>query len=116
MKARYWPCRGVYPVVGVSTSLRGTSASLYGEACGRVHESPGEGPPKGARLGAIPVSDEAEDVVGERGHALEAAVAQDASLKNAEPELDLVDPGGMQRRVYEAKATCVLLVEPGPAS
>src|SRR5271169_5051575 len=105
MKARYWPCRGVCPAVAVSPAgLRGTLASLCGAAGGRVHESPGEGPAEGARLSAIPMPDEAQDVMRERGHALEAAVAQNAALKDAEPDLDLIDPGGMQRRVDEAKA------------
>jgi hypothetical protein len=117
MKARYWPCKGVYPAVAASSaSLRTTSASLCGDASGRVHESPREGPAEGVRLGAIPMADEAEDVPSERGHALEAAVAQDAALKDAEPDLDLVDPRGMQRRVDEAEAISVLLVEPRPAS
>lgn len=60
--------------------------------------------------------DEAEDVPRERGHALEAPVAQNTALKDAEPDLDLVDPGGMQRGVNEAKAMSVLPVESRPAS
>jgi hypothetical protein len=117
MKAKYWPCRGVYPAEAVSAAgLRATLASLCGEARGRVHESSGEGPPKGTRLGTVPVPDEAEDVVSERRHALEAAVAQDTALKDAEPGLDLIDPRGVQRGVDEAEATPVLLVEPRPAS
>src|SRR5579864_1855477 len=116
MKARYWPCRGVNPAVTVSgAGLRDTWASLCGETRGRVHESPSEGPAERARLGTIPMSDEAQDVLRERGHALEAAVAQKTSLKDAEPDLDLIDPGGMQRRVDEAKAISVLPVESRPA-
>src|SRR5579864_17764 len=116
MKARYWPCRGVnLAVIVPPAGLRDTLASLGGEARGGVHESPGEGPTEGARLGTIPVSDEAEDVLRERGHALEAAVAQNTALKDAEPDFDLIDPGGMQRRVDEAKAMPVLPVEPRPA-
>src|SRR5579883_1531373 len=117
MKAKYWPCRGVYSAEAVSAAgLRATLASLCGEAHGRVHESSGEGPPKGTRLGTVPVADEAEDVMSERRQALEAAVAQDTALKDAEPDLDLVDPGGMQRGVDEAEATSVVLVEPRPPS
>jgi hypothetical protein len=97
-------------VVGFLAVLRDdTPASLCGEAHGRVHEAAGEGPAKGAGLDAVPVPDEAEHLMREGGHALEAAVAQDAALKNAEPDLDLIDPGGMQRRVDEAKAATVLL-------
>src|SRR6516225_4374321 len=116
MKARYWPCRGVYLAVAVSPArLRATLASLCGEAHGRVHESPSEGPAEGTRLGTIPMPDEAHDVVRERGNALEAAIAQNTALKDAEPDLDLIDPRGMQRRVDEAKAMSVFLVEPRPA-
>jgi len=117
MKAKYWPCNGVYRAVAVSSaSLRDTSASLCGKASGRVHESPSKGPAKGARLDTIPMADEAEDFLSERCHALEAAVAQDTALKDAEPDLDLIDPGGMQRRVDKAEAMSMLLVEPRPAS
>jgi hypothetical protein len=59
--------------------------------------------------------DEAEDIMSEGRHALEAAVAQDAPLQDAEPDLDLVDPGSMQRRVDEVEAAAVLLVESCPA-
>ncbi len=89
--------------------------SLCRDASGCVHESAGEGPAKGARLGTIPMPDEAQDVVSEPCHALEAAVAQDAALKDAEPDLDLVDPGSMQRGVDKAEAVPVLPVEPRPA-
>src|SRR5687768_540883 len=107
MKARYWPCRGVYPasVTVAPAGLRGTAASLRDEAHGRVDESAREGPAEGARLGAIPMPDEAEDVMSKRSHALEAAVAQHTTLKDAEPDLDLVNPRRVQRRVDEAKAT-----------
>ena len=116
MNARYWPCKGVYAVEAVSSaSLRATSLSLCGDANGRVHESAGEGPTEGACLGAIPVSDEPEYVSGERWHALEAAVAKDTALKDAEPDLDLVDPGRMQRGVDEAEAMPVFSIEPRPA-
>src|SRR5258708_5084920 len=116
MKANYWPCRGVYLAVGMSpVGFRGTSTSLCGDARWRVQESRCKGPAEGARLGTVPVSDETEDVASEDGHALEAAVAHDTSLKDAEPDLELSDPRGRQRRVDEAKAMSVLLVEPRPA-
>ena len=41
---------------------------------------------EGSRLRTVPVSDEAQDIVSECGHALEAAVSQDASLQDAGPE------------------------------
>jgi len=90
-------------------------ARLRGEACGRVQESPCEGPAEGARFGTVPVSDKTEDIASERGHALEASVAEDATLEDAEPDLDLIDPRGVQRRVDEAEAMPVLPVEPRPA-
>ncbi len=66
---------------------------------GSVDESPGERPGEGTRLGTVPVLDEAENIVSQGSDTLEAAVAEDAALKNAEPDLDLVDPGGVKRRV-----------------
>src|SRR5579864_7026874 len=107
MKAKYWPCRGVYAAVD-GAGWCDTWASLGGEASGSVDESPGEGPAEGARLGTVPVSNEAEHIMSESSHALEAAVAQDAALKNAEPDLDLVDPRGVQRRVDKSEAVPVL--------
>ena len=93
MNARYWPCSGVYPsVVVVPVGLRGTARSLRVDMHGTIDESAGEGPSEGARLGPVPVPDEAEDIVCEGGHAFEAAVAEHTALKNAEPDLDLVDP------------------------
>src|ERR1700690_3255242 len=116
MKARYWPCRGVYPAVTAGAAgLRDTLASLRGGRRASADESPGEGPAEGARLRTVPVSNEAEDIVSESRHALEAAIAQDASLQDAEPDLDLVDPGGVQRGVDKVEAAAVLLVEPRPA-
>lgn len=85
MKAKYWPCRGVQAAVD-GAGLRDTRASLCGEGGGSVDESPGEGPAEGVGLRAVPVSNEAEHVVSEGRHTLETAVAQDAALKDAEPE------------------------------
>src|SRR5579872_4083151 len=115
MKARYWPWRGVPAVPTGPASLCDTSASLCGERSGSVRESPGERPAEGVGLDTVPMSDEAEDIVTEGRHALEAAVTQDAPLQDAEPNLDLVDPGGMQRSVDKVQPVAVLLVEPRPA-
>src|SRR5579872_648154 len=115
MKARYWPWRGVPAVPTGPASLCDTSASLCGERSGSVRESPGERPAEGVGLDTVPMSDEAEDIVTEGRHALEAAVTQDAPLQDAEPNLDLVDPGGMQRSVDKVEPVAVLLVEPRPA-
>src|SRR5579871_6427761 len=116
MKARYWPCSGVYEFdSGAVASLRGTPPSLRGGSSRHIHESPREGPTEGPRFGPIPMADEAEDIPSERWDALEAAVAEDPALEDAEPDLDLVDPRGMQRRVDEAEAMPVLAVEARPA-
>ena len=94
----------------------GHASSLRGEPQGRVDESAGEGPAERASLGAIPMPNEADHVAGQCRDAFEAAVAQDAALQDAEPDLDLIDPGSVQRRVHETKTIAVLLVEPRPAS
>src|SRR6187402_3114485 len=114
MKARYCACRGVLAAFGSAGGLRATRASLGGASRRRVHESPGERPTERTCLRAVPVPDEPDDVLRESRHTVEAAVAQDATLKDAKPDLDLVDPGRMQRRVDEAESTTVFSIEPRP--
>ena len=72
------------------------AANLRGDGRRWVDESPGEGPAKGMRLVPVPVTDETEHVAGDVLETLEAAVAKDAALKNAEPDLDLIDPGSVR--------------------
>ncbi len=77
--------------------------NLRGERRRGVDESSSEGPAKGMCLVSVPVTDETEHVAGDVLEALEVAVAKDAALKNAEPDLDLIDPGSVQRRVDEVE-------------
>lgn len=64
--------QGVNPaVIEPPAGLRDTRASLGSEARGGVHESPGEGPAEGARLGTIQCRTKPRTVLRERGHALE---------------------------------------------
>src|SRR2546426_2694460 len=66
--------------------------------------------------GDIPEADEAEDRTAQLGNAGEAAVLEDAALEDREPDLDLVDPGGVNRSVHEMKAAPVPAVEARPAT
>jgi hypothetical protein len=56
----------------------------------------------------IPMVEEPKQSRFELFQAAEAGVPEDASLEDAEPDLDLIDPGSMDRRVDEVK--------PGPVS
>jgi hypothetical protein len=66
-----------------------------------LNEVAGELPAERMRLVPVPVIDEASDSGFERQRVLEAAVAEDSAVKDGEPNLDLVEPGGVQRRVDE---------------
>jgi hypothetical protein len=74
----------------------------------------GELPAERMRFVAVPVIDEASDCGFELQRVLEAAVAQDSSVKDGEPDLDLVEPGGVQRRVDECEALAVPGIELAP--
>jgi hypothetical protein len=74
------------------------------EAMGSFPESAGKRPAEGVGLITVPMADKANHVFGERRHALETAAAQDAALKDAEPDLDLVDQRGVQWCVDEAES------------
>jgi hypothetical protein len=65
-------------------------------------------------LVSIPVANEANDRGFERLRVVEAAVAQDPALQDGEPDLDLIEPRGVQRRVNEAEAAAVPSVELAP--
>ena len=85
------------------------------EAVASVDEPAREGPAKGMGFARVPMPDEAQYVACERRQVFEAAVAQQAALQDAEPDLDLVDPRSVQGGVHEAEAVLVLLVEARPA-
>lgn len=59
----------------------------------------------------IPVVEEPEESRFELFQAAEAGVPEDAALEDAEPDLDLIDPGSMDRRVDEVKPRPVSSVE-----
>lgn len=63
----------------------------------------------------IPVVDEAAHPAGLDLGRREIAVLEDAALKDREPDLDLVHPGRMLRRVHEVEAATVAPVEARPA-
>lgn len=63
---------------------------------------------------AIPVRDEPQDGLLELARVVEAAETQHAALEDGEPDLDLVEPGGVQGREDELEATVVPRVESAP--
>lgn len=72
-------------------------------------------PAKRMRFVSVPVRDERHDPSGEVGHADKAAMGDDPALEYGEPDLDLVDPRGVDRRVHETKTTTVAFVELEPS-
>jgi putative transposase len=95
-----------------------TSLSRSGDSSGRLATALQgvalEGPLERMSLVGIPVRDEAEDSAIELVEAVEDAIAKYALLHDTEEELDLVDPGGMQRSVVETEAVAVPRIETGP--
>src|SRR5271154_3441645 len=69
------------------------------------------GPPKGVQLPSIPVSYEAEDLLPHGCDGGEVSVSDDATLQDREPDLHLVHPRGVLRRVPEMKASIVATIE-----
>jgi hypothetical protein len=61
-------------------------------------------------LESVPVIHKSEQGGFELFRTAEAAVAQDPPLEEAKPNLDLIDPGGVQRGVDEVKPSPVPLV------
>jgi len=81
-----------------------------------LDEFAGEFPIERVGLETIPVANEGEHLCAQIGDALERAVAQQTALQDREPDLDLVDPGGVQGRVDEAETTAMMAAELGPAA
>ena len=79
-----------------------------------LNEISRELPAKRVCFVAIPVADEPEDGGLDISGTVEAAMPQNAALKDGEPDLDLVDPRRMQRRVHELEAPSVPSVESAP--
>jgi hypothetical protein len=88
-------------------------SSRAGKRC-RTNKLAWEFPIERVSFEAIPVTDECENLVAQLRNAFERAVTEQTALQNREPDFDLVDPGGMQRRMNEAKATPVMMIELAP--
>ena len=73
-----------------------------------------ERPPERARV-TVPRRDEGADCRRELTPPGEGGVPQGCTREEAEPNLDLVHPGCVERRVNEAKASAVAFVERLPA-
>jgi hypothetical protein len=71
---------------------------------------------EGVGLVLVPVVNEAKQSSFELFGGVEHTVAEEALLHNAEEDLDLVDPGGMKRRVDKAESVAVTTIESSPAS
>jgi hypothetical protein len=82
--------------------------------CGAAFEASAEDPAKRVRLVRVPVGDEAVDSADELVEVSEGGVLQHTSREDAEPDLDLIDPRRVQRRVEEAEATAMPEVERVP--
>src|SRR5580658_302482 len=81
---------------------------------GSAFEPASEGPPKGMGFVLVPVANKALDDADEFGGRWEGAVFEDAASQKAEPDLHLVHPRRVQRRVEEAESSSVALVEGVP--
>src|SRR5882724_6667758 len=91
------------------------SASLRGASAAVLLPLAAERPAKRVRLGAVPVRDEPEHAPPQLGLRRERAVLEDTLREDAEPDLDLVHPGGVQRGMDEVESTPMSLVEDAPA-
>lgn len=74
-----------------------------------------EGPVPGVSFKGVPVFDKSEESRFKLFQAPEARVPEDAALKNAKPDLDLVDPGRVDRCVDEVESTAMPVVEGLPS-
>ena len=77
-------------------------------------ESAPESPAKGMGLVRVPLPDKTEETSLEVERTVEVTMSQHPSLKDAEPDFNLVDPRRVDRRVHEVKSMAVAPVEVGP--
>ena len=70
-----------------------------------------EGPPEWMGFHGIPVVDEAEHAIGEVISRGEDPIPEHAPMEDPKPDLDLVDPRGMNRSMDEVEAASVPFVE-----
>ena len=75
-----------------------------------------EGPVEGMGLFSVPVVDVAKRAFDDLGDVGEASVPKYSSLQDGEPELHLVHPGRVLRRVDECEPVPMPFVEGGPSS
>jgi len=73
-----------------------------------------EFPAKRVRFVSVPESNETHDSVFEFASIVEAAIPQNSPLENRKPDLDLIDPGSMYRRINELESTVVPSIESAP--
>src|SRR5882724_12568083 len=79
--------------------------------CGAAFEPSAEDPAERMRLVRGPMSDEAVDGASQLVEGSEGAVLQHTTREDAEPDLNLVDPRRVQRRVEESEAIAMTEVE-----
>ena len=80
-----------------------------------LREVAGERPAERAS-GEIPEADEAEDRHAKCRYPGEASVLENPTMEDGKPDLDLVDPRGVNRGVDEMKAPSMPAIETGPAA
>src|SRR5688572_6601388 len=88
-----------------------STASVSGRLCLMMHEAAAELPVEGMSFVLVPVGHEAVDAVDQGGLAGEVPAAENPTLQDREPDLDLVHPRGVLRGVHEVESTTVLGVE-----
>lgn len=99
------------------TQWRSASASSQ-PLCGAsvsLRESTVERPVERACFESVPMRDERLDDSCELRTRGKTRVSEHSALEDREPELDLIDPRGVNRRVEKFKPTAVALVEPHPS-
>src|SRR5437868_10526406 len=79
--------------------------------CGAAFEASAKDPAERMRLVRVPMRDEAVDSANQLVEVSEGGVLQHTTREDAEPDLDLIDPRRVQRRVEEAKAIAMPEVE-----
>jgi len=65
------------------------------------------------RLALIPLTDERLDRLDAFVRAVKVAIAEDPTKQDAEPKLDLIEPGSVRRRVVEAEPTAMTPIPRG---
>jgi hypothetical protein len=85
-------------------------------SCSSAERRASEFPLEGLGVDAVVPPNEPEDAPLQLFARPEAASANHPSLKNAEPDFDLIHPRGVQGRVHKVEAVAVASIERGPSS